>query len=154
MYSFRYVHPTDLSWLGQATVLSAHESLTPEERHRANPQAVAQLAWQELQHVLGDPGGMAIMATAWNQPVGFLLAAVNPDSSTDEMNGALLSLWVAPAHRRRGLGKTLLRLGEDLCLRSGLRKMKIVAGLHNQAAVHMARRAGYAPEGLIGIKSL
>lgn len=154
MYSFRFAQPSDLPWLTQAMVHSAFETLLPEERRQAAPQAVADQARLQLQGTLSTPAGVAIIATAWNQPAGFLLATFNPDSTTGEMNGTLLSLWVAPPHRRRGVGTTLLRLGEDLFVRNGLRKMKLIAGLHNPEGVRLANRAGYAPEGLIGIKSL
>jgi len=154
VYSFRFAHPSDLPWLEQAMVHSAFESLTPEERSQAHPQVVANQARQQMQGALSGGGGTALVATAWNQPAGFFLAAVNPDSTTGETNVVLLSLWVAPAFRRRGIGSALLRVGEDLFLRHGLRKMKLIAGLHNQSAVRLAQRAGYAPEGLIGIKDL
>jgi len=154
VYTFRFAHPSDLPWLDWATLFSTGESLSPEERRHAVPGTVAHMAREQLRGVLGDPGAAAIVATFSNQPVGFLLAGLNQDSTTEEMNGLLLSLWVHPAHRRRGVGAALLRLGENLFLQRGLRKVKLIAGLHNQAAVHMASRAGYAPEGLIGIKSL
>ncbi|MDF2627141.1 MAG: putative acetyltransferase [Symbiobacteriaceae bacterium] len=154
MYSFRFVHQLDLPWLDQACVAGAFESLTPEEHGQAEPEMVANLARQQMQGVMSDPGGVVIVATLWNQPVGFLTAALNQDSSTDEINAVLLSLWVAPTHRRRGVGRALLSLGEDHFLRQGVRKMKVIAAIHNQGAVRLAQRAGYHPEGLIGLKSL
>lgn len=154
MYSFRFVLPYDLSWLDQACIAGAYEGLSPEEHGHADPAVVAHLASQQLHGVLADPGGFVIVAALGHQPVGYLAAALNQDSTTDEINGVLLSLWVAPAHRRRGVGRALLSLGEDQFLRRGVRKMKIIAGIHNPVAVHMAERAGYRPEGLIGLKSL
>ncbi|HYF80179.1 MAG TPA: GNAT family N-acetyltransferase [Symbiobacteriaceae bacterium] len=154
MYSFRHAHPLDIPWLDQACIAGAHESLSPEEHGQAEPESVAQLARQQMQGVMSDPGGVVIVATAWNQPVGFLAAALSPDSTTEEINGVLLTLWVAPHHRRRGVGRALLALGEAQFLRRGVRKMKVIAGVHNPVAVRMAERAGYHPEGLIGLKTL
>lgn len=154
MYSFRYAHPHDAPWLHQACIAGTLEGLSPDEYGLAQPETVAQMAGQQMQTVLADPGGVVIVATAGHQPVGFLSAALNQDSTTDEMNAVLLALWVAPAHRRRGVGRALLSLGEAQFLQRGIRKMKVIAGLHNPAAVHMAERAGYHPEGLIGLKSL
>lgn len=154
MYSFRFVQPQDFAWLDQASIAGAFEGLSPEEHGQAQPEAVAQLARQQMHMVLSDPGGVVMVATAWHQPVGFLAAALNQDSSTDEINAVLLNLWVAPAHRRRGIGGALLGLGETHFLRQGVRKMKIITGVHNPVSVHMAERAGYHPEGLIGLKTL
>ncbi|HWI62270.1 MAG TPA: GNAT family N-acetyltransferase [Symbiobacteriaceae bacterium] len=154
MYAFRSVHPSDLAWLTRASIASAWETLSPEERQAAVPETVTQLAHQQTYGALQDPHAAAVVATVWSQPVGYALATITQDASTDEPTGILLSLWVDPAHRRRGLGKTLLNLAENLYLQRGLRKMKLIAGLNSPAAVQMAQRAGYAPEGLIGIKPL
>ncbi|HYG58427.1 MAG TPA: GNAT family N-acetyltransferase [Symbiobacteriaceae bacterium] len=154
MYAFRYAQSHDLPWLDQASAISVWESLSPDESRQASPATVADLARQQLYSTIGAPGGTAIVATAWNQPVGFVLTGIAPDSSTDETNGHLVTLWVAPAHRRRGLGRALLHMAEQLLLHRGIRKVKVIAELHNQPAVRLAERAGYKPEGLIGVKPL
>ena len=154
MYSFRFVHPSDLPWLTQAAGYGSWESLSPEELRQAAWPTVASIAGQQVESTLTQPGGLGLVATAGYLPVGYILASPGPDSSTDEMTGHLVSLWVAPEHRRRGLGTALLSMAERWFLQQGIRKMKLLSGVHNRTAVRLAERAGYKPEGLIGIKPL
>lgn len=155
MYTFRMVQPWDRPWLEQAAVSAAWESLSADERAGAAPGTVAHLAQQQLHSVLGgDPGAFGIVAQVGTVPVGFVLAMAGPDTSTGEVHGHLLSVWVAPQHRRRGLARQLREGAELLFGQLGLRKVKLWTGLHNQAAVRLAQGAGYVPEGLIGMKKL
>lgn len=154
MYSFRFVHPSDLPWLAQAASFGSWESLSPEEMRHAAWPTVAYMAGQQVESTLTQHGGLGLVATAWHRPVGYVLAAPGPDSSTDEITGHLFSLWVAPEHRRRGVGTALLSLAENWFLQQGIRKVKLLSGVHNRTAVRLAERAGYKPEGLIGIKPL
>ncbi|MDB4897741.1 MAG: putative acetyltransferase [Firmicutes bacterium] len=154
MYSYRIWQPDDLPWLFHAAAAGAWESASDEERAAAAPQLIASGAQQLLQSVLSAGTGTAIIATAQGGPVGFVLFAVGPDSTTDEPNGYLMSGWVDPQHRRRGIFRQLHALAERILAQIGIRKAKICTGLHNQAVVNLARQAGYAPEGLIGIKEL
>lgn len=154
MYSYRIWQPSDLAWLQWATTQSAWESLSPEDRAAAKPDAVVMGALTRLGEGLGSPMGTACIALAGGAPVGFVVAAVGPDSTTGEPMGHLLDLWVAPQHRRRGLARYLQAMAEALMARTGLRKVKLWTGVHNEAAVNLARKAGYSPAGLIGTKTL
>ncbi len=154
MYTYRMAQPPDLPWLDQVAPWCAWESLSDEERAIAHPGQVAQAARAELRAILGTPGGVGLIAQHRQAPVGYLLGAVGPDTTTHEMHGHVIALWVAPEHRRRGVGKTLQGLAESLFERQGLRKVKVWTGLHNQAAVNLAKKRGYTPEGLIGMKRL
>lgn len=154
MYRFRTWQPGDLSWLSQAAAVAAWESLSPEERTGAVPAQVAALAHNQVQQTLSGWWGTALLALAAGQPVGFVLGAVGPDTSTEEPHGLILTLWVAPGHRRRGLGRRLKAAIEQLMGQTGVRKIKICTGVHNEPAVALARSTGYKPEGLIGMKDL
>lgn len=154
MYGYRLWHQSDLPFMAHAASNGAWESLSAEERSVTNPMEVAQLATQQLREVLGSGSGTALLATYGHQPVGYLLAALAPDSSTDELNGHVMMIWVTPAHRRRGLARHLQAVAEGLFERAGVRKAKVWTGLHNQPAVRLAQQMGYQPEGLIGMKAL
>lgn len=154
VYAIRRGIPADLPWLELASAQAAWESLSERERQTAAPQAVAQIAIGGLRSLLALPGTIALVAHLEGRPVGFLLANVSPDGTTGEANGLLVDLWVAPAHRRRGLAKQLQAVAEEIFRQMGIRKAKLWTGLHNQAAVQLAQKSGYQPEGLIGGKAI
>jgi ribosomal protein S18 acetylase RimI-like enzyme len=154
MYWFRFWQQPDLPFLTQAATAGTWESMSLEERQAATPAQVSQIAAGQVAEVLRGPWGLGLVALYGLQPVGFMLGAVTPDSSTDEPTAHVLTVWVAPAHRRRGLARQLLTQAESVFAAQGLRKVKVWSGLHNPAAMQLARSLGYEPEGLIGMKSL
>lgn len=154
MYWFRFWQQPDLPFLTQAAAAAAWESMALEERQAVTPDQVSQIAADQVAGVLPSPWGLGIVALYGNQPVGFVLGAVTPDSSTDEPTAHVLTVWVTPAHRRRGLARQLLRHAESVFAGQGLRKVKVWSGVHNPAAMQLARTHGYEPEGLIGMKAL
>lgn len=153
LYSVRRMVMADLLWLEPAAIQAALESLSDQER-MAPPGVVGQLAVSQLRSLLMQPSTLILVAQAGLLPVGYLVAAVAPDGSTGEPNGLLINVWVAPSHRRRGVARLLQQTAEAVFRQMGVRKAKLWTGLHNQAAVQLARRAGYKPEGQIGMKRL
>ncbi|MFZ5815070.1 MAG: GNAT family N-acetyltransferase [Bacillota bacterium] len=154
MYQYRFGQSSDLPWLDQAVAAGAWESMTPEQRMVVPPGLAAWQGRTQLRQVLGLPGTALLIATVGGQPVGYLLVAIAPDSSTDEPTGHLLDFWVVPQHRRRGVGSGLLVRAERWLAAQGLRKVKLWGGLHNQSLLAFAERRGFQPAGLIGIKDL
>ena len=154
MYWFRFWQQPDLPFMTQAAAAGTWESMTLEERQAVEPAQVAQIAAGQVTEVLRAPWGLGIVALYGHQPVGFALGAVTPDASTDEPTAHILTIWVAPAHRRRGVARRLLTHAESIFARQGLRKVKVWSGLHNPAAMQLARSHGSEPEGLIGMKAL
>jgi GNAT superfamily N-acetyltransferase len=161
VYLYRQWQPADLPWLERAMAVGAWESLSSEERAETHLLTVAGRAAQQLREVLGSGWGTAIVATtrpgyltATVQPAGFVLLALGPDGTTDELNGHVIALWVDPRHRRRGLGRQLATWAEQVCEQCGIRKVKLWTGAHNTPGLALALQAGYQPEGLIGMKAL
>lgn len=67
----------------------------------------------DLAHQIGAlataPGGTVLVGTMDGEPVGLLLGrVVGPNPFTDETSLAVESLYVDPAHRRRGVGHALM----------------------------------------------
>jgi len=154
VYQFRIWQQTDLPWLSQAAAVSAWESLSPYDRSIANPQVVMGGAQERLAGALLHAPATAVVATAGLAPVGFALVAIGPDGTTGETQGHIMDVWVAPPHRRQGLGRALYDKAEKLLAEEGVQKIKTWTGLHNVPALTLAAQAGYQPEGLIGDKRL
>lgn len=153
MYHYRLANGGDLPWLDRAMLAAVLDY--PQEGQRAGlgPADMARRGQQRLRSALSNQGG-AILALAGQAPAGFSLFAAGMDGATDEVQGYLLDLWVAPEHRRRGIGTTLLGLTEGVLAGRDVRKMKIVLPVDRQAGLALATRRGFRPEGLLALKNL
>ncbi len=154
MHWYRIWHPTDLRWLDQAAGAAAWESLSPTEQAEALPADIVQRGQLRLRETLSSPWGTAILAQSDAEPVGFALLATSADGTTDEPSGVLMDLWVAPHHRRRGVGTGLQSQAEGLFTRLGLRKLKMITGMHSLPALRFSARHGYRAEGVLATKVL
>jgi ribosomal protein S18 acetylase RimI-like enzyme len=154
VYWYRTWRSTDIPWLEQAHLASTWENMTHEERQVCPPAHLHQQAKQSIQFITSQSSGTALTALLGHEPIGFALLSIGPDATTDELNGHLIDLWVAPAHRRRGIGRHLQRLVEALFTQSGIRKVKVLATVENKGGVRFAETVGFQPEGMIGVKRL
>ena len=126
----------------------------PRRARPGEPAWAAQRAAQQCHQVLSAPGS-ALLVAQYGAAAGGLPAA--GDGARRQHRGAtalLIDLWVHPAHRRRGVGSTLLAAAEQGAAALGLRKLKLWAGLHQQEALALAHSRGFVPAGLIGVKDL
>lgn len=154
MYQYRWGQPSDLLWLDQAVAAGAVESLSAEQQAAVHPMVPVQQAQMQLRQALLTPGTALLVAQSGGQPVGYLVMAMGPDSSTDEPTAYLMDLWIAPSHRRRGLASGLLKLGEQWVASQRIRKIKLWTGIHREPVLSFAQRHGFATAGLIGVKEL
>jgi GNAT superfamily N-acetyltransferase len=58
--------------------------------------------------------------------------------------GEIKRMWVAPGHRRQGLGLVILRALEDAARSIGYRRLRLETGQPQQAAIGLYRAAGYS----------
>jgi ribosomal protein S18 acetylase RimI-like enzyme len=61
----------------------------------------------------------------------------------------VLSMWVAPAHRRTGLATTLMRSVESWAIGLGLRELRLHVTSNNQAAQIFYERCGFTLTGAV-----
>jgi RimJ/RimL family protein N-acetyltransferase len=67
-----------------------------------------------------------------------------------EARAAALGIWIAPAHRRRGLGSAALALaGRWLIAEGGLQRLQLLADPADPAIRAAALRAGFRSEGIV-----
>ena len=77
--------------------------------------------------------------------VGRLSLARDPHPSSAHV--ADFGLTVAAGHRRRGIGTALLAAADEWARSSGIRKLELHVFPHNEAAIGLYEKAGYAREG-------
>jgi [ribosomal protein S18]-alanine N-acetyltransferase len=100
----------------------------------------------DLAHLLALPGGFGLIARLFGRSfagldslrgVGFALCRVVRDESE------LLSIGVAPAHRRKGIGGALLRAAMARCLQAGAGTMFLEVAVDNGLARELYEAHGF-----------
>ncbi len=94
-----------------------------------------------LSRVLGSPGAFGLLERSDEAAVGFVLCRVALDESE------LLSLGVAPAHRRRGVGGRLLDAASACAAQAGARVMFLEVAEDNLSARRLYGTAGFVRVG-------
>ncbi|MFO7636405.1 MAG: GNAT family N-acetyltransferase [Clostridia bacterium] len=87
---------------------------------------------------------------------GVFLGFVNVSLRTDYVEGARTSpvgyiegIYVKPCHRKRGIGRLLVRHAEEWAMGNGCRQMASDAELHNTASQAFHGKAGFCEENKI-----
>jgi len=91
--------------------------------------------WRER---LGIPGSYNIVAVVADQPVGMASGVPTAEADTVE----LISMWVAPVARGRGVGDALLAAVERWARDIGARVLRLDVTENNPAAAALYRRNG------------
>jgi ribosomal protein S18 acetylase RimI-like enzyme len=73
--------------------------------------------------------------------VGAFLDEVDPHKAH------LISMWVAPAQRRNGMGRALIKAIEDWATTKGVRLLRLTVTSSNLTAIEFYRRHGFAMTG-------
>ena len=96
---------------------------------------------------LGIPGSFNVIALLTGQPAGMASGVPAEDSG-----GAaeLISMWVSPAARGRGVGDRLVRAVEDWARQAGAGVLKLAVTEGNDNAIALYRRCGFDDTGELG----
>jgi RimJ/RimL family protein N-acetyltransferase len=98
-----------------------------------------------LRAVRHSAAGAVLVAEAGEDLVGRLSIARDPHPSSCHV--ADVGLIVAASHRRRGVGRGLLRAAESWAAEAGVTKLELHVFPHNVAAIALYERAGFEREG-------
>ncbi|MEM6518940.1 MAG: GNAT family N-acetyltransferase [Cyanobacteria bacterium P01_D01_bin.71] len=93
-------------------------------------------------------------ATPPSQPVGCLWLGTAIDQQRGDRHSYVLTLYVAPAHRRRGIATALLQQAQNWAKAKGDRQIGLQVFANNPGALALYRRLGYQPYALWLMKSL
>jgi ribosomal protein S18 acetylase RimI-like enzyme len=92
--------------------------------------------------VLHDERTFYLVAFDGEQPVGYVLAHELPRRHGDPTNLLVYDVGVDESHRRRGLGKALLRELATIARERGIVEGWVLTDEHNEAAMALYRSAG------------
>jgi ribosomal protein S18 acetylase RimI-like enzyme len=98
--------------------------------------------WRER---LGIAGSHNVVAVLDGEPVGMASGVPADDESVE-----LISMWVAPSARGRGVGDALVREVERWARESGARVLRLDVAEDNAAAQALYERRGFALTGELG----
>lgn len=87
-------------------------------------------------------------------PVGCLWVGNVVDQVTGDRHGHIFMVYVAPKHRRRGIGSALVHHAENWAKQRGDRQITLQVFLNNQPAVNLYEKLGYQPYSLLMHKPL
>ncbi len=109
----------------------------------------ARLTDEEWEQRVGQwHGDRSICYLAWDadQPCGIAAAFLDRDNATE---ARLASMWVAPSHRRRGVGRLLVDGVIEWARGRRVQKMCLTVTSSNEVASRFYERIGFAKTGKI-----
>ena len=86
--------------------------------------------------------------------LGCLWMGTAIDQVSGERHAHIFLLYVAPEHRRKGLGRSLMKQAEDWAQARGDRKISLQVFNHNAAALALYESMDYQPQSIALVKSL
>jgi ribosomal-protein-alanine N-acetyltransferase len=96
---------------------------------------------EQLEYLLENLKGISLIAQINNETVGFILGLINNYDKT--RTGHVYTIDVAVKHRRRGVGRRLLREFEERLVENGVRICYLEARRGNVVALELYRKQGY-----------
>jgi ribosomal protein S18 acetylase RimI-like enzyme len=98
---------------------------------------------RELRWYLAQPGAICFVAEATGAVAGFILSDSEPPL------GHIITIDVAEAHRRRGVGTLLLGAAERAFIECGVRTVEIETATNNQAGIQFWYGHKYCALGVV-----
>ncbi len=87
-------------------------------------------------------------------PVGCLWVGNGVDQVSGHRLGHIFLLYVAPEHRRRGIGSALVTLAENWARERGDKQISLQVFTTNKPAVNLYEQLGYKNQSVLMVKSL
>ncbi len=87
-------------------------------------------------------------------PVGCLWVGNAVDRVSGDGLGHIFLLYVAPEHRRRGIGSALVSLAENWARERGDKQISLQVFTTNKPAVNLYEQLGYENQSVLMVKSL
>ncbi|MDY6805686.1 MAG: GNAT family N-acetyltransferase [Cyanobacteriota bacterium] len=87
-------------------------------------------------------------------PVGCLWVGSGIDQVEGDRLGHIFLLYVAPEHRRRGIGSALVKIAENWARERGDKQISLQVFTTNKPAVNLYEKLGYENQSLLMVKSL
>ena len=101
--------------------------------------------WEDLTRSVTEPGRHVMFLACEGEAVHGSTYGLRDLQSGD--SGRVGGTWVAPSHRRQGIGKGLLQAVVFWAKEQGLRRLRLWAPAASSAALSLYRQSGFADTG-------
>ena len=130
-----------------ATIETVWRDLPEDEKARLDRTAWEGHIRKRLEpYVESDRTEAWVAESADGTFLGYLLVGPGGGYLTQETHGFIYDVWVAPMHRRRGIGTSLVRWAADWARSKGYAKIKLEVAETNPAARRVYEAAGFRLE--------
>lgn len=100
---------------------------------------------KQISQLLTDYNSLSLIALDDDEIVGFIVALIYPERRSD--SGHVVTLDVSLSHRRKGVGKMLLKEMESIFIQKGVRVSVLEVREDNIAALSLYGKLGYRAAG-------
>ncbi len=100
---------------------------------------------RQIAYLLTDYNSIALMAKIDGSIAGFIIAQVEVEENTEF--GHIITLNIAPKHRRQKIATNLLKEIEGILKRKGIVECRLEVREDNHAAIKLYNRLGYMTVG-------
>lgn len=99
-----------------------------------------------LATLLGNPSlGQAWLLIDGTQPVGYVIFTYGFDAEFGGRLATITDLFLAPSHRRKGVGTAILHQVENFCRGAGMRGLELQVERDNDEARGLYKKLGFKP---------
>ncbi|MEW5915496.1 MAG: GNAT family N-acetyltransferase [Gemmatimonadota bacterium] len=105
---------------------------------------------------LTDARGLTLIAESDGKPVGLLRCTISGANPLYEpaRHAYVVSVYVLPSHRRRGVLKQLLGAADRWCVEQGIQEMRLHVGFDNEAGNAAWQALGFEPAEMLRVRSI
>lgn len=143
----RRARRSDLKAVWSATVQTVWDDTPEDEKARLDRAAWERHFRAKIEPYVNGPRTEAWIAEDANGAfLGYILVGAGGGFLTPEAQAFVFDLWVAPPHRRQGIGTFMLSWAEGWARGRGYRKLKLEVADANDAGRRLYAKAGFRPE--------
>lgn len=138
----------DWPWIIDGLEVSYRKDVPPG--HKVDSGKIRERVVQEVERLKGNlilDNELYIARNNEGEKAAYLWIFALPLQYTGEMRGWMFQLYVSDDFRNLGLGKALMKLGEDWTLSLGMESIAVNVGAGNEAGVGILRSMGFEIEG-------
>lgn len=152
MLTVRTYRADELPLILQRGIATARAQLMERDLPAATSPALSQQVVAMFQGALQAPGGTILVvdgADASPGPIAYALVMPQPSNFTGARELIVLDIWVDPALRGRGVGRSLLEQVEQYARSLGCSGLIAQVARHNRASLQMFLGAGFEQERVV-----
>jgi GNAT superfamily N-acetyltransferase len=101
-----------------------------------------------------DAPGIALLAVEWGPPGGLVLLHWYPTIIADQPTAQITTLLVAPAERRRGIGRLLVKAASQAARVAGCGALQLLAAPEQPDLRQFCQTTGFTEAGICFVRPL